>query len=125
MEDGVMDASLLNPETILFDGVMYPCKAVLYQNLGRFENRIVTGDPSKDNDELASTKVLSDFSGGIGVLNEKEGADVGRFWFGVGLETSRPDQLSLVHKVYSWSGWRHYGASAGRHQRQVLCGSRP
>lgn len=99
------DTTILNVETVELDGTQYPVSGyVQYQNLAKFENRIVIGDPSKDDDELASTKIYADFSGGLGILNEKEGADIGRYWFGVGLETSKPSQLALTPKVYSWTG---------------------
>jgi len=76
------DTAILNSGTVEFDGTQYPIEGtVQYQNLARFENRILTGDPSKDNDELMSTKVNSDFSAGLGIYNEKEGADTGRYWF--------------------------------------------
>jgi hypothetical protein len=96
------DTQLLNPLTIELDGAPYPIAGpVSYQNLARFENRIVIGDPSKDNDELISTKIWSDFSAGLGIYDEREGADTGRFWFGVGLETSKPSELALTFKIDS------------------------
>lgn len=94
----------LMDNTILLDGVLYPTKGVVgYENLARIENRIVTGNPSKDDDQLLSTKVWDDFSGGCGIFDEKEGSDTGTFWDAEGLDIDHPGQLALGPNVQSFT----------------------
>lgn len=91
------------PDTILFDGVLWPVKSPIgYRNLARFENRVIIGDPSKDDDELLSGRVWSDFSGGCGIFEEKEGADNGVFWDAEGVDIDHPGQLALGPAVQSF-----------------------
>ena len=90
--------------TVKINGELYSIKNVVgYRNLARFENRVVIGDPSKDDDDLLSTKVWSDFSGGCGVFDEKEGADTGTFWDSEGINIDHPSQLVLGPLVQSFT----------------------
>lgn len=71
---------------IILDGVRYPLlspdKSVQFSDLARFQQKILFGDPSKDDNDLLSAWQISDLSGGSGVAQLKEGTDQGRFSHG-------------------------------------------
>jgi hypothetical protein len=87
---------------VLFDDRRVPIVGIVQRaNLGRFPPKVVTGDYTKDSDDLLSTWVLSNFSGGGQVEDIEEGAHEGRFWYAT-LDTFHPNQLALLpqtHKV--------------------------
>jgi hypothetical protein len=56
-------------------------QSVQFSDLARFQPKILFGDPSKDDNDLLSVWQQSDFSGGNGVFDMKEGTDNQRFHF--------------------------------------------
>jgi hypothetical protein len=81
---------------VLFDSTKVPVVGTVRRaNLGRFPSKVVTGDYTKDSDDLLSTWVLSNFSGGGQVEDIEEGAHEGRYWYAT-LDTTHPNQLALL-----------------------------
>lgn len=62
--------------------------------LAVFERKVTIGDASKDSDDYISSWIVSDLSGGLGILNLNEGTDTNKFYFGVA-ETRFASQVAL------------------------------
>lgn len=91
-------------QIILLNGVRYPVSPIVgYNQTATFEPKRTDGDYTRDSDQIISAKIWTDFTGGIGVENHREGADEGRYWFGT-LYVERPYQTCLPPKVYEYSG---------------------
>ena len=82
----------------LLDDRKYPTNGIGVQPQARFQGRVIFGDPSKNDDDLFSADILSDFSGGGQIENRNEGSDQGRFWWAT-LHTRDPNALSLAREV--------------------------
>lgn len=71
---------------VILDGIrcsiLNPDGAVNFSDLVRFQQKVLFGDPSKDDNDLLSAWQMSDHSGGSGVYELKEGTDTNRFFFG-------------------------------------------
>lgn len=90
--------------TVFFDGAPYPVEMDIgYANLATFSRKVVDGDYGRDSDELISAKIWTQFTGGIGVENNREGSDDGRCWYTT-LYAQRPFQVTLSRKVTAVSG---------------------
>lgn len=90
--------------TMYLDGVSYPVLPTeQYINLATFANKVTFGDFTRDSDTLISAKIYTDLSGGIGVLNGREGSDDGRYWTGT-LDVTRPYQWALPRRTVMVSG---------------------
>lgn len=95
---------------VLFDEKKVPVPGVVRRaNLGRFPPKVVTGDYSKDSDDLLSTWVLARFDGGGQVEDIEEGAHEGRFWYST-LNTQSPNKLALAPMTYTVIGPNTDGA---------------
>lgn len=85
--------------TVYFDDVAYPAyRDANYNELAVFSRKVVQGDYTRDSDELISSKIWTTFQGGIGIENNREGANEGRVWFST-LFGQRPFQLTLNRLV--------------------------
>lgn len=84
--------------TIWLDGRAYPATQVTLVDLAAFVPRISIGDSSRDSDDLLSSWIVSDLSGGGQVWDLNEASDSGRFWFAT-LHTPDPFLLTLNRAV--------------------------
>jgi hypothetical protein len=85
--------------TILLDGVAYPVmQTVGYQNLATFARKITSGDPSRESDDLISSKIWTGFAGGIGVKSNRDVADDGKLWFST-VWSRDPFEMTLNRRV--------------------------
>lgn len=91
------DASSPPVGMIFLNGKSYPVSHEQYHQLATFPPKVTQGDPTRDSDHLISSKIWTDFTGGIGVRNIREGADEGGFYFGT-LDGSKPFQLALSRR---------------------------
>ncbi len=90
--------------TIRLDGVAYPVlDSVGYQNLATFARKITSGDPSRDSDDLISSKIWSGFAGGIGVKTNRDVADDGKCWFS-NVWSRDPNEMTLNRRVVKVAG---------------------
>lgn len=88
---------------VFLDDLPYPVlQDVGYQQLALFERKVTFGDFSKDSDDLISSWILTDFSGGGQIDAYNEGTDQGRFWFAT-CHTRDPNQLTLNREVRSYT----------------------
>jgi hypothetical protein len=91
--------------TVKFDGKAYRIlgDAITVENLARFERKTITGDYTRDADDIISSIIWGDFSGGIGTLGKyNPGSDQSRFWFSRGVYTRDPFSLSCNRKVETY-----------------------
>ena len=89
---------------LILDGQAYPVSGPIgYTNLGRFAQRVILGDATRDDDDLISTWVLSDFSGGMGRFNLRAGVDEGRYWTGT-LWAREPYAITLPRRTMMVAG---------------------
>lgn len=77
---------------------------VQFSDLARFQPKILFGDPSKDDNDLLSVLQMSDFSGGHGVFELKEGTDQQRFNFST-LTTRFPGAMTRPPYVRTHDEW--------------------
>lgn len=96
---------------VLLNDQPYPVLGgVTVFDLATFPRKITFGDYSRESDDLLSTWVLADFSGGGQVYRLHEGVDQGRYWRG-DLHLRRPYQITLNPLVQEFdvgetgSGW--------------------
>jgi len=82
---------------------------VQFSDLARFQPKILFGDPSKDDNDLLSVLQMSDFSGGHGVFELKEGTDQQRVNFST-LTTRFPSMLARPPYVTDNPNWDATGA---------------
>lgn len=94
--------------TVLFDGVAFPALAdtIGYQNLATFSRKTVSGNPSRDSDDLISSKIWTGFPGGIGVLNNTDVADDGKLWYSTAWSRD-PFQTTLNRRVVKVAGAKY------------------
>ncbi len=59
--------------TVMGDGIQF-------SDLARFQQKVLFGDPTKDDNDLLSSWQMDDWSGGSGVYDMKEGTDAQRFY---------------------------------------------
>lgn len=69
-----------------------------YNNMASLGGKVTFGDYTQDSDENSSAKIWSDFSGGIGIENIREGSDDGAYWYGYA-GAKNPFQLSLPRET--------------------------
>lgn len=86
---------------IALDGTHFRLKGPLsYVNLATLPPKIVIGDYTNDTNELMSSWVLTDLSGGHGV-QELSASDTNRYRWAEGIYARYPSQWSLPYKVWS------------------------
>jgi hypothetical protein len=84
---------------VLMDELPIPIRgSITVQNLARFVGKTTIGDYTADSDDLLSTFIIADWSGGFGIEDITEGADVGRYWAGT-LDSTRPRQLTMSRRT--------------------------
>ena len=82
--------------TVYLDDEPFPVQHTTgYINLGQFQRKQTTGDYTRDSDEIMSSKIWTDLTGGLGVDTIREGADEGRSWFAT-IDGTRP---------FQWANW--------------------
>lgn len=103
--------------TIKLDGVLLKTTSDLAQfsNLARFQPKILQGDPTKDDNDLLSSIQSSDFSGGSGAFDLKEGTDSQRYAFST-LATRFPNMLTKPPYV----GENSAGGIEGSGDKRIL-----
>lgn len=88
---------------IILGGVALPLAAPMsYNNLATFQRKLVIGDPGMDANPLQSAWVMSDFSGGSGVMEMNESTDVARNLISSLYDRypkiiSKPPKATIVH----------------------------
>jgi hypothetical protein len=86
-------------DTIKMNGVPFPVvRDVGYQALFQFSRKVVSGDYSRDSDDLISAKIWTGFPGGIGVLNNRDGSDEGKCWY-TSIWSRDPYKITLNRRV--------------------------
>ena len=70
--------------------------------LAVFERKVTIGDATKDSDDYISSWIVSDLSGGLGILNLNEGTDTNKFYWGIA-ETRYVNQVALPPLVKDWT----------------------
>lgn len=93
----VMDAILhVDPGMVLIDGWLFKLKQGVFniQNMNSFQQKNVIGDYQLDSNPILSGFIISDLTGGSGVISLQEGVDQGRYNFGV-IDARRPRQITL------------------------------
>lgn len=85
--------------TVVFDGTPFPVvRDVGYQALLTFSRKVVSGDYSRDSDDLISAKIWTGFPGGIGVLNNRDASDEGKCWY-TSAYSRDPYKMTLNRRV--------------------------
>lgn len=85
---------------ITIDGVHFRLRQPLtYTNLATLAPKIVVGDYTQDNNELLSTWVMNDYTGGHGVADLMP-ADSNRYRWSRGIYTRYPNQWSLPYRLF-------------------------
>jgi hypothetical protein len=85
---------------ITLDGVHFRLRSPLtYTNLATLAPKIVVGDYTQDNNELLSTWVMNDYTGGHGVADLMP-ADSNRYRWARGIYTRYPNQWSLPYRLF-------------------------
>jgi hypothetical protein len=82
---------------ILLDGASYPVLGggVGVEDLARFDRKFTIGDYTRDSDDLISSVIYGDFTGGFGKLHRAVvGADDNRYWTG-DLDVREPFTMAL------------------------------
>lgn len=99
------DASHANNGTILLDGWLFPVEGGLVniQNMNSYQRKNVIGDYQRDSNPITSSWVLYDFTGGSGVQSLEEGADAGRYSFGV-IDPRRARQVTCPPETLTFLG---------------------
>lgn len=97
-----------NQGVVRFNGVRFPVvDSIGYQKLSRWTAQKVTfGDPTRESDEIISSKIWTSFLAGIGIDQIREGSDEGSCWFST-LWTRTPYQLTLNRLVESVAAIRY------------------
>ena len=98
-----MPAETREYRVITLNDVRFPSDPVVgYNNTGTLEGKIVDGDYTRDSDKLMSSKIWTTLSAGIGKDTIREGADEGRYWFGLA-SVDKPFQFALPEKIESYA----------------------
>lgn len=87
-----------SPHLIYLNDTPYPVDLVQYNELATLLGKVTTGDFTRDSDEIMSSKIWSTWTGGMQVLNHRDGSDEGRYWI-ADLNTVYPYQLGPLRKV--------------------------
>ena len=92
-------------DEILLGGMSFKVKGGLLNvtELGKFERKITIGDHTKDSQDLLSTWIISDLSGGHGVAWHQTDATVNRYRYAT-LDVSLPGQWTSRLKANAETG---------------------
>lgn len=92
-------------DEIVVDGKPYKLTngVVNFQDIATFAPKSTIGDYSRDSNPLTSSWVITDLSGGHGVVDLEEGADAGRYRFGV-VDARRPRQITCPMETAVYVG---------------------
>ena len=74
----------------------------VYNNLASLAGKITFGDYTRDSDENTSSKIWTEFTGGIGIENIREGSDEGSYWYGT-LNAKTPFQMTLGRETLEFT----------------------
>ena len=119
------EALVDGPNQVILNGITLKTRGpVADTNLSVFGGKVVTGDYTKDSNPTLSAWVISDLSGGLGVVDMNEGVDVNRYAEGT-FYTRYPAMISRPFKVKSMeeadSAWgTAIGTSAPRFLSDLL-----
>lgn len=82
-------------DLVTINGVRYRlAEPPVYNNLASLAGKVTFGDYTRDSDENTSSKIWTEFTGGIGIEHIREGSDEGTYWYG-NLDARYPFQLAL------------------------------
>jgi hypothetical protein len=86
---------------VTINGIRYRlAEPPVYNNLASLAGKVTFGDYTRDSDENTSSKIWTEFTGGIGIEHIREGSDEGTYWYG-NLDAKTPFQLALGRETLS------------------------
>jgi hypothetical protein len=83
------------PGIVVFNDWPFPAFMEDFAQLNTFQDKMILGDPSRESDQLISSKIWTDFTGGFGTRDIREGSSTGGYEWAEGIDNRRPYQLSL------------------------------
>ena len=100
-----MPITVAGREEVILGGMAFKCveSRINVQELGTFERKITIGDYSKDSQDLLSTWIISDLSGGHGLADHQTDATVSRYRYAT-LDVSRPNMWTQRLAVTTETG---------------------
>src|SRR3954471_18276354 len=91
--------------SVLIDGWLFPLVGGVFniQNMNSFQRKNVVGDYQRDSNPILSGWIGYDLTAGTGILSLEEGADIGKYNFGV-IDARRPRQITLPPLTVAYTG---------------------